>query len=117
MPEFLFVYGTLRSEFENPYARRLRAEADRECVSSVSGSIYHLGSYPGFLFEPQGTVTGELYRLHSPEQTLSALDAYEGSEYSRRQVISSTGHAAWIYVYQGHVDESSRIASGDFLNP
>jgi gamma-glutamylcyclotransferase (GGCT)/AIG2-like uncharacterized protein YtfP len=37
--ELLFVYGTLRSEFGNPFARRLRAEARLVGPATVVGSI------------------------------------------------------------------------------
>jgi gamma-glutamylcyclotransferase (GGCT)/AIG2-like uncharacterized protein YtfP len=108
----LFVYGSLRSEFDNSYARRLRENADLVGRTTVPGSIFRVGKYPGYRREPEGIVHGELWRLHDPEATLAALDDYEGPEYSRIVVDD-----AWIYLYTGAVDADARIQSGDFLVP
>jgi gamma-glutamylcyclotransferase (GGCT)/AIG2-like uncharacterized protein YtfP len=115
----LFVYGTLRSEFSNKYARLLRSQAERLGPASVSGSIYRIGSYPGWKPEPAGEVRGELYKLENPEQTLSALDDYEGEDFERVEIrIGTAGHdAVWIYLYKRDPPADSRIASGDFCTP
>ena len=100
----MFVYGTLRSESDNPHARKLRKEADLIGPATVRGSIYRIASYPGYVREPDGVVNGELWRLRTPEQTLAALDDYEGSEYSRVSVTLETPIGrAWIYLYVGEV--------------
>jgi gamma-glutamylcyclotransferase (GGCT)/AIG2-like uncharacterized protein YtfP len=115
----LFVYGTLRSEFSNKYARLLRGQGERMGPASVPGSIYRIGSYPGWKPEPVGEVRGELYKLENPEQTLSTLDDYEGNEFER--VVIETGNPAadfaWIYRYKKDPPAESRIASGDFCTP
>jgi gamma-glutamylcyclotransferase (GGCT)/AIG2-like uncharacterized protein YtfP len=114
-PDLLFVYGTLRSEFNNRYARLLRKDATLVGRATVSGSIYRVRHYPAFRPEPAGEVQGELYRLSQPAATLKALDEYEGPEFER--VIIK---GAWIYQYKEHKEplpESSRIVSGDFCAP
>jgi gamma-glutamylcyclotransferase (GGCT)/AIG2-like uncharacterized protein YtfP len=111
----LFVYGTLRSEFNNQYARLLRSQAELVGRATVPGSIYRVTHYPAFRPErlsataPVGEVHGELYRLSDPEVTLKALDEYEGSEFERVVV-----NGAWIYQCRTQPEEHSRIASGDF---
>ena len=118
MPDALFVYGSLRSEFDNPFARRLRAEADLLGRATVRGSIFLVGKFPAFKTEPDGIVHGELWRLHDPSRTLAALDDYEGGEYPRMIVDLETPRTrAWIYVYPGDVRTRKRIESGDFLAP
>ena len=109
MLDRLFVYGTLRSEFDNRYARVLRAAATSMGVASVPGSIYRVAHYPAFRPQPGGEVQGELYRLHTPELTLAVFDEYEGEEFERVVV-----NGAWIYQYKGVPPEEARIASGDF---
>jgi gamma-glutamylcyclotransferase (GGCT)/AIG2-like uncharacterized protein YtfP len=96
--DVLFVYGTLRGEFENPHARRLREHADFIGNSTMPGSVFQVGQCLGYQREPDGIVHGELYRLHDPETTLAALDDYEGEAYSRIIV-----NDAWIYAYTGPV--------------
>lgn len=112
MLNLLFVYGTLRSEFNNRYARLLRKDATLIGRATVPGSIYRVRHYPAFRPDPAGEVQGELYRLNQPEETLKALDDYEGPEYERVLVNN-----AWIYQYKGPLPESSRILSGDFCAP
>jgi gamma-glutamylcyclotransferase (GGCT)/AIG2-like uncharacterized protein YtfP len=111
--DLLFVYGTLRSEFDNPYAKLLRSQAERVGPATVLGSVFRIAHYPGYRPEPRGTVQGELYRLADPESTFRILDAYEGEEYERIW-MDGTG---WIYQYRTQPDDSLRIASGDFCRP
>ena len=112
MLDLLFVYGTLRSEFDNRYACQLRAEATFVRRAKVPGSIYRVEHYPAFRPQPEREVQGELYRLHTPEVTLAVLDEYEGEEFERVVV-----KGAWIYQYKGDLPEQARIVSGDFHAP
>lgn len=112
MLDLLFVYGTLRSEFDNRYARLLRSRAKLLGEVTVPGSIYRIRHYPGYRPEPAAEVRGELYRLSDPEATLKALDEYEGPEFER--VILN---GAWIYRYKNSPPADSRISSGDFCAP
>jgi gamma-glutamylcyclotransferase (GGCT)/AIG2-like uncharacterized protein YtfP len=86
------VYGSLRSGFENRYARLLRAQSEFLGPASVRGSVFQLGEYPGYRPEGDDVVQGELYRLFDPEATFRILDEYEGPEYER--VLIDVG---WIY--------------------
>jgi gamma-glutamylcyclotransferase (GGCT)/AIG2-like uncharacterized protein YtfP len=108
----LFVYGTLRSEFNNKYARLLRSQAELIGPAIVPGSIHRVRHYPAYKSEPVGEVHGELYRLTDPETTLKALDEYEGEDFERVVV-----NDAWIYRYRKAPPMYSRIASGDFCAP
>jgi gamma-glutamylcyclotransferase (GGCT)/AIG2-like uncharacterized protein YtfP len=107
--DLLFVYGTLRSEFDNQYARLLRSSAELIGPATMPGSIYRVEHYPAYRPVPAAEVRGELYRLGDPETTLRALDEYEGDDYER-VVIGQ----AWIYQYRWPLPEADRIASGDF---
>ena len=94
--DLLFVYGTLRSEFDNPYARLLRANAVLAGNATVRGSVRIVNGYLAYSRQPDGEVHGELYRLHDPETTLRALDSYEGEGYDR-VVVQAGDLEAWIY--------------------
>jgi gamma-glutamylcyclotransferase (GGCT)/AIG2-like uncharacterized protein YtfP len=114
---FIFVYGTLRSEFDNPHARFLRAGAERVGKATVPGSVYRIGAYPGYRPSPEGKVVGELYRLRTPGPTLEALDLYEGAEFERTPIevqLDGRLHHAWIYVYRELPPDAVLIQSGDF---
>jgi gamma-glutamylcyclotransferase (GGCT)/AIG2-like uncharacterized protein YtfP len=108
--DLLFVYGTLRSVFDNPYAAMLRANAGLIGRAVAPGSIFMIADYPGYRPEPPGEVHGELFRLHNPDAMFRILDDYEGPEYER-VLIEGTG---WIYQYRGRPDASKLIPSGDF---
>ena len=115
----LFVYGTLRSPFNNRYARLLRSQATFIGPATVSGSIYRVGSYPGWKPNPVGEVHGELYELKKPKEILNALDEYEGEDFERIAIETAGGasDSVWIYRYKKDTPEDSRIASGDFCAP
>ena len=116
MSDALFVYGSLRSEFENRYAAELRSAADLVGRATVTGSIFRVGAYPGYRAEPAGVVLGEVWRLRDPERTLAMLDEYEGCGYRRMLTATSIpGVDAWIYAYAGEVEAAWRIEAGDFL--
>lgn len=116
MTDALFVYGSLRSEFDNEYATMLRHGAELLGRATVRGSIFLPGRYPGFRREPDGAVHGEIWKLRDPQAILTALDEYEGSAYRRIAVPTSfLGMNAWIYEYVGEVEAGQRIESGDFL--
>jgi gamma-glutamylcyclotransferase (GGCT)/AIG2-like uncharacterized protein YtfP len=109
----LFVYGTLRSEFDNRYARLLRSQAELVGAATVPGAIYRVRHYPAYKPEPAGEVHGQLYRLTDAERTLQVLDKYEGEDYER-VIVHAAQNQAWIYRYRKELPESSRISSGDF---
>ena len=109
----LFVYGTLRSEFENEYARLLRSQAEFVGKATVRGAIYRVEFYPAYRPGPEGAVHGEVYRLPDAEAMLAALDGYEGEGFERVEVETSRGEA-WIYRYRDEPAAGTRIESGDF---
>ncbi|HEY2842273.1 MAG TPA: gamma-glutamylcyclotransferase family protein [Bryobacteraceae bacterium] len=115
----LFVYGTLKSNFRNRFARRLRQEARLLGCATMPGRLYRVRWYPG-MRPPQGledTVSGELYRLFQPAKTLTALDEYE-EHYRRelRRVTLQTGQSfpAWVYIYGQRRPEDCYLASGEW---
>jgi gamma-glutamylcyclotransferase (GGCT)/AIG2-like uncharacterized protein YtfP len=112
--DLLFVYGSLRSAFDNPHARRLRAEAECMGEGRIAGAIYLVDWYPGYRRGLAGEVMGEVYRVG--DATLAALDEYEGTEYNRVSVEVGGIGRAWVYEFAGEVSGMARIESGDFLS-
>src|SRR5207253_3097775 len=116
---YLFVYGTLKSTFSNRYARQLRREAKFMGPARMPGRLYRLNGYPG-MRPPRDSadlVTGELYRLQQPAQTLAVLDAWEENyrrELRRARLDSGEGFLAWVYVYRVSLPESRRVRSGEW---
>ena len=116
---YLFVYGTLKSGFQNRFARQLRREARLLGRAHMPGRLYRIRWYPGMRpsRNPDDLVIGELYKLRQPSKTLKALDEYE--EHYRRELHRATletGEAlqAWVYMYRQPRPEHCYMASGEW---
>jgi gamma-glutamylcyclotransferase (GGCT)/AIG2-like uncharacterized protein YtfP len=94
--------------------------------ASAIGTLYRVADYPGFVAEPGGTVTGDLFALADPQAVLAVLDEHEECsarfpephEYRRERitVMGETGPCeAWTYVYAREIAGLARIGNGDFL--
>ena len=127
MPEYIFVYGTLRKDSPQPMARLLVSHSQYIGEASIQGALYDLGRYPGVL-EHQGYRTfGELFRLEEPEKILPPLDDYEECSaaypeptlYLRKlcPVLLEDGSTvdAWVYVYNRQVTGCTLIEEGRYL--
>jgi len=118
----LFVYGTLRSQFTNQYARLLAERGTLGGRARIQGKLYDLGPYPGMVLssDPEDLVIGEIHRLRDPAETLAILDEYEGAPYTRvtaqAQAESAESIDVWVYTYNLPVTEAQRILSGDYLD-
>ena len=118
---FLFVYGTLQSDFtRNRFARRLQREGILMGRAKIPGRLYGLKRYPGLrpAQNAQDWVYGEVYRLLRPAATLAVLDAYEDSAYRRvlRTVIleDSRQIRCWVYLFSTPLPRHRQIASGSW---
>ena len=116
---YLFVYGTLKSNFRNRYARRVRREARLLGPARMPGRLYRVRWYPGMrpARRRDDVVQGEVFRLHKPEPMLAALDEYEGKHiYARemRMATLATGRRlrCWVYMYRIPLAERRRVAAG-----
>jgi gamma-glutamylcyclotransferase (GGCT)/AIG2-like uncharacterized protein YtfP len=128
-PSLLFVYGTLRRKSVHPMARFLAERAAYLGRAKMRGRLYDLGRYPGMTPAELSDdwVHGELYQLHAPEETLDALDRYEGCplpgepalfERAVGEAVTETGESrsVWVYWYRGEVSAERRIRSGDYVS-
>jgi gamma-glutamylcyclotransferase (GGCT)/AIG2-like uncharacterized protein YtfP len=124
----LFVYGTLMRGFDHPMAKLLSRSSEFVGDARCRGRLYLVKHYPGLVLsnDANDVVFGELYRLHTPEQSFATLDDYEGcgpgvaSPQYVRQVLpvtldDGTFSKAWTYVYSRPVAKLTRIGSGRFL--
>lgn len=126
MTSLLFVYGTLRPNFDGAMAQRLRADARHIGPGVVTGRLYRIADYPGLVPGPEGQVIGDLFALHDPATTLAWLDDYEECaahhpephEYRREQRMVGTADGpvmAWAYIYARDITGLPPITGGDFL--
>lgn len=126
--QFLFVYGTLRSDCGAAFSEVMQGQFSLVGKATTKGRLYNLGQYPGLLLSDANgeQVTGELYLLTGSASAMALLDRYEesamspasGAEYYRdkRMVMLEDGSVvqSWVYVYNWPVAEEDRIASGDY---
>jgi gamma-glutamylcyclotransferase (GGCT)/AIG2-like uncharacterized protein YtfP len=120
----LFVYGTLRSGYDNPMAQLLHQNARLLGHGNVPGRLFNLGWYPGATYEPNSPhrVWGDVYELTN-ETILTQLDDYEGitnhadEEYARRNVpvqLTDKVIMCQMYVFLKADGTQEWIESGNF---
>lgn len=114
MSMLVFVYGTLRKNAVNSADDFVGAQYI--AADSIPGDLYDLGWYPGY--KPgDGTnlVQGDIFEVNKKQ--LLRLDAYEGAPdlYYRSRVETYGGREAFVYVYNGAVNEKTRLPGGDWL--
>ena len=129
MPDYIFVYGTLRQNANHPMHQQLAKHARFVAMAHYQARLYQVSYYPGAVpsNEVANQVLGELYQLLQPEQLLPLLDNYEEcgpgfpqpQEYRRelQHVMLESGASviAWVYVYNRDTSGLQQIPSGDFL--
>ena len=132
MPEYLFVYGTLRRALvgnTSPELAGLMQGLRFVGAGKIHGQLYDLGAYPGAIvgenFETH--IVGEIYELPEPRAVLEVLDDYEGfipgeleaSLFARTQapVTLTDGQQieCWLYVYNDWVLNGQLIEPGDYV--
>jgi gamma-glutamylcyclotransferase (GGCT)/AIG2-like uncharacterized protein YtfP len=124
--DWLFVYGSLRSDAGHAMHGVLAAAGERVDAGWVRGRLYAVAWYPGLVLDDgAGEVHGEVWRLRDAS-VLARLDSYEGCgpddapphEFRReRTQVRLHGGAtvsAWVYGYARAVDEARRVDSGDW---
>jgi len=122
----IFVYGTLRPGGSAEV--RMTGHGRWLGPARAAGRLYRIAHYPGFIADDGGDdrVEGALFEATDPGALLAALDIYEGcgpddpapQEYRRARIaVEHRGvvRQAWTYLYAWPVDETTRIAGGDFL--
>ena len=131
----LFVYGTLRSTYDNPMAQLLRQNARLIGHGYVPGRLFDLGWYPGATYEPDSPfrVWGDVFALTN-STILTQLDDYEGithhtgDEYARidvpvqlidNQTSAIQANPRWVrcqmYVFLKADGQQRLIKSGSYL--
>jgi gamma-glutamylcyclotransferase (GGCT)/AIG2-like uncharacterized protein YtfP len=118
--EYLFVYGTLRKNYDLKLKYRIAKELKYIGKAKVAARLYDLGRYPGAVEDKSSEVIGDVFLLSDSEKVLKFLDDYEGEEYERKKgkvkLRSGKLIIAWIYWYKGLTKEERRIFYKDYLN-
>lgn len=107
--EYLFVYGVFRDQANNMLGE--------DCVhcgrANIEGRIYKVNKfYPGYV-EGNGKVWGDVYLIN--KNVYPVLDEFEGDEYEKVKVRTSTDLTCTVYKYKHAVDKFTEIKSGDWM--
>ncbi len=119
--DYLFVYGTLRKNYELKLKEKIAKELEYIGRAKVEATLYDLGSYPGAIKETEKSeVIGDVFKVNNPEKVFGILDEYEGNEFKREkeQVKLRSGKSvdAWIYWYNKKPEGKQKIHYKDYLN-
>lgn len=107
--EYLFVYGQFRDSGKN-----LLGDYVYCGKATVDGRIYRVNDfYPGLIPGKVGKVLGDVH-LVDPI-VFTELDEFEGDEYIRTKLRTSTDVECWIYIYKYDISEFDEIVGGDWL--
>jgi gamma-glutamylcyclotransferase (GGCT)/AIG2-like uncharacterized protein YtfP len=129
MPDYLFVYGTLRKGYDLKLKNRVRDQLQYVGQAKVGAALYDLGRYPGAVRSNKGPqLIGDVFLVNDPERVLRVLDKYEGIEAgrpaaaefirkkSRVRLRSGQLINAWVYWYNFDPKERAPIRYKDYLN-
>ena len=121
MNPYLFVYGTLKSDFDRRAANYLRSKSELVGPGKINGALYDLGSYPALVLNggQEEFVYGEVYCLNDPATVFQVLDRYEGAEYRRLELsvfMEKEPISAWAYEYLLNAEQYPKIREGLYRN-
>lgn len=126
----IFVYGLLKSMYDNEPAKFIRKNCTLVGNASFPGVLLDLGTYPGAVYDADSTSTvyGEVFQVNRNEKELvQFLDNFEGvgaqfqqpNEYKREVipvVMSSQKVNASCYLYNWNLEGLKVIKSGRYEN-
>ena len=129
-PNYIFVYGLLKSNYVNEPAQFIRKNCELVSSGNFPGSLFDLGTYPGAVYdeESESSVYGEVYQIiQNEEELVIFLDTFEGvgpdfeqpNEYKRELVPIKTEDGiikASCYLYNWNLDGLKVIANGRYEN-
>jgi gamma-glutamylcyclotransferase (GGCT)/AIG2-like uncharacterized protein YtfP len=120
--DYLFVYGTLRNDYDLKLKNKVSREMEYVGKAKVEASLYDLGRYPGAKKERKNNneVIGDVFLINDSERIFKILDKYEGKAFSRKKdrvrLRSGKSLDAWVYWYNLKPDKNRIIKYKDYLN-
>lgn len=125
LSNYLFVYGTLLKDAENPMSLYLNDHSDYLGEGYMSGELYKVDFYPGAVYIPSTgkKVFGEIYQLREVNSVLEVLDTYEDFDPAApeqslfvREIVPVYHNGqqvkVWVYLYNHPVENFQKVESG-----
>jgi gamma-glutamylcyclotransferase (GGCT)/AIG2-like uncharacterized protein YtfP len=136
MKEYLFVYGTLRKDYDLKLKDKVSDDLQYVGQGKVGAVMYDIGQYPGAVkrkviktkSQTVREIIGDVFLINNPRKVFGVLDKYEGysekniksSEFVRKRnrvkLNSGKNINAWIYWYNYDPSDKPKIGNKDYLN-
>ena len=82
--------------------------------TNIIGKLYQVNNfYPGFIRNGNNKIWGDVYLIDP--SIFDDLDEYEGDEYIRTKIKTTSDVYCWVYEWKGDVSEFKEIKGGDWL--
>lgn len=126
----LFVYGSLRSGFNNPAYGYISKYFTLIGEAYIKGNLYQLPDFPVAVpSEDDSLIKGELYSIKVASEcswAFAQLDDYEGVQAEEGEhplykrvlttvLLNDKDEKAWVYWYNGSIENGTRIEESDLL--
>lgn len=106
--DYIFVYGLFRDQ-----SKPMLGDVIYCGKSYVNGKLWKVNEfYPGFTSGKEGKVWGDVYLFDT--SLLPKMDEYEGDEYKRVKIVTSSDIECWVYEYCYDTSNCAEIKSGDW---
>jgi gamma-glutamylcyclotransferase (GGCT)/AIG2-like uncharacterized protein YtfP len=128
MKDYLFVYGTLRKDYDLKLKDKVSKDLHYVGQGKVGATMYDIGRYPGAVRSSGGEeVIGDVFLVADPERVLKILDKYEGisegneanAEFIRKKnrvrLRSGRYVNAWVYWYNFDTARKLKIKYKNYL--
>lgn len=130
MQNHIFVYGLLKSMYDNEPARFIRENCSLIGEGYFPGKLIDIGTYPGAIYQKDSPtkVHGEVFRIDRNEiELVKYLDQFEGvgaqfeepNEYVRKLIpiqMEENEIDASCYLYNWPIEGKVIIESGRYEN-
>jgi gamma-glutamylcyclotransferase (GGCT)/AIG2-like uncharacterized protein YtfP len=128
MKQYLFVYGTLRKNYDLKLKDKVMDDLQYVGQGKVGASMYDIGRYPGAIrTNTVDEIIGDVFMLNNPSRVLKILDKYEGiseggeenaefiREKNRIRLRSGRLVQAWVYWYNYDIGKKVKIKYKNYL--
>jgi len=128
MSEYLFVYGTLRKNYDLKLKKMVSNRMEYLGQGKVGASLYDIGRYPGAIKSNRGDeVIGDVFLVTDSDKVLKLFDRYEGiseegkhdadfiRKKTRVRLRSGKTLLAWVYWYNQSVVHKRKIKHKSYL--
>lgn len=119
--QWVFVYGTLRSDYRHAPFGPAAMDSVRGCTAQGTMFLVRGGGYPIVDFDGEGTIVGELVLVDTEHERFDSIDGMElGAGYDRRHVQVTRPDGEVVEALAYHMGRNrdwlgQPVPAGDFV--